>query len=470
MYTAWYDNRNKMNMKEMICSGVWDVLDAAGEFVREDERWHVVYRLVLNRKPLFYTANILVPCALIAFLSLNVFFLPAAEGEKITLAISIILALVVFMMLVSQMLPTTSTALPLLSKYLMFTFLVTIAVMLCTVLVIAAFFNNPRIAPMQPAFRELFLFRLPRFLFMKPPPHVALEMRARRYVKHARESLRHTAQIDPSLSNYDFVCIPEPDTTTRTSRAAAQTQQRGGNGLDTRPTTFQVAAFSDPSINERSINESAPAPAQTRTEGLNRETPNNQQQRQTQKASRSKLSLDWGSPLLFHVSPFASPMLQQRSFEEPPFGQSALDSSVQSAERFDRALANSEVQPPTPPRTSKRHQKRRSRSNVEAPRRLLEASSNKHDATSVSLVANSFNANGSGANEWGGGGDLRCTCNLAKSSTGSQLTSVRSLVEVDREKRYKAIVVRMVREVADAVEYMVNNARTEAENNLVRPT
>ena len=57
-----------------------------------------------------------------AFLSMLVFYLPAEANEKITLAISILLALVVFLLLVSKILPPTSDTIPLMAKYLLMTF------------------------------------------------------------------------------------------------------------------------------------------------------------------------------------------------------------------------------------------------------------------------------------------------------------------------------------------------------------
>lgn len=62
-------------------------------------------------------------CVLISFLSVCVFYLPADAGEKMTMCISILLALVVFLLLVSKILPPTSINVPLIAKYLLFTFL-----------------------------------------------------------------------------------------------------------------------------------------------------------------------------------------------------------------------------------------------------------------------------------------------------------------------------------------------------------
>ncbi|CAJ0954268.1 unnamed protein product, partial [Ranitomeya imitator] len=77
----------------------------------------ITFYLIIKRKPLFYIINILAPCVLIALMANLVFYLPADSGEKMTLAISVLLAQSVFLLLISQRLPETSFAIPLISKW-----------------------------------------------------------------------------------------------------------------------------------------------------------------------------------------------------------------------------------------------------------------------------------------------------------------------------------------------------------------
>lgn len=77
------------------------------------------FHIVIRRKALFYSVILIIPTVLMAFLSMMVFYLPADCSEKITLAISILLALVVFLLLVSKILPPTSDTIPLMAKYLL---------------------------------------------------------------------------------------------------------------------------------------------------------------------------------------------------------------------------------------------------------------------------------------------------------------------------------------------------------------
>lgn len=96
----------------------------------------ITFYIVIRRKTLFYTVNLILPTVLISFLCVLVFYLPAEAGEKVTLGISILLSLVVFLLLVSKILPPTSLVLPLIAKYLLFTFIMNTVSILVTVIII----------------------------------------------------------------------------------------------------------------------------------------------------------------------------------------------------------------------------------------------------------------------------------------------------------------------------------------------
>lgn len=82
----------------------------------------VTFTLHMKRRSLFYIYNLIFPCFLIYLASLMGFCLPIESGEKVNLEITILLALVVFLMFVSQNLPPTPDAIPLLGEKVLFTF------------------------------------------------------------------------------------------------------------------------------------------------------------------------------------------------------------------------------------------------------------------------------------------------------------------------------------------------------------
>uniref|UniRef100_A0A8C1GFY8 Acetylcholine receptor subunit delta n=1 Tax=Cyprinus carpio TaxID=7962 RepID=A0A8C1GFY8_CYPCA len=129
----------------------------------------ITFYLIIRRKPLFYIVNIIIPCVLISFLASLVYYLPADSGEKMTLSISVLLAQSVFLLLISQRLPETSMAVPLIVKYLMFIMVLVTVVVLNCVIVLNLHFRTPSTHVMTEWTKEFFLEKLPRLLHMSRP-------------------------------------------------------------------------------------------------------------------------------------------------------------------------------------------------------------------------------------------------------------------------------------------------------------
>uniref|UniRef100_A0AAF5DBC0 Neurotransmitter-gated ion-channel ligand-binding domain-containing protein n=2 Tax=Strongyloides stercoralis TaxID=6248 RepID=A0AAF5DBC0_STRER len=71
----------------------------------------------IQRRPLFYIFNLILPCVLISIIALLGFYMPSDSGEKVTLGITSLLSTTVFLMLVAEGMPPTSEALPLIGIY-----------------------------------------------------------------------------------------------------------------------------------------------------------------------------------------------------------------------------------------------------------------------------------------------------------------------------------------------------------------
>ena len=80
----------------------------------------VTYKIQIRRKPLFYVFNMILPCLLITLVALLGFYIPSDSGEKVTMGITTLLSMTVFLMLVAENMPPTSDALPLMGKSLSF--------------------------------------------------------------------------------------------------------------------------------------------------------------------------------------------------------------------------------------------------------------------------------------------------------------------------------------------------------------
>lgn len=74
-----------------------------------------------------------------------------------TLTISVLLSIVVFLLLVSKILPPTSSTIPLMAKYLLLTFVLNVITILVTVIIINVYFRGPTTHRMPPWVRTVFL-------------------------------------------------------------------------------------------------------------------------------------------------------------------------------------------------------------------------------------------------------------------------------------------------------------------------
>ncbi|KAA8594150.1 hypothetical protein FQN60_004984, partial [Etheostoma spectabile] len=72
----------------------------------------VTYTLKLKRKASFYVFNLLIPCVMISFLAPLGFYLPADSGEKVSLGVTVMLALTVFQLLVAEIMPPSENPVP----------------------------------------------------------------------------------------------------------------------------------------------------------------------------------------------------------------------------------------------------------------------------------------------------------------------------------------------------------------------
>uniref|UniRef100_T1KCW6 Nicotinic acetylcholine receptor beta 1 subunit n=1 Tax=Tetranychus urticae TaxID=32264 RepID=T1KCW6_TETUR len=170
-----------VDLSDYSKSGTWDIVEVPGVLnVYNNSKYSkptetdITFHITIRRKTLFYTVNLILPTLLISFLCILVFYLPAEAGEKVTLGISILLSLVVFLLLVSKILPPTSLVLPLIAKYLLFTFIMNCITILVTVVIINWNFRGPRTHRMPIWIRIVFLKYLPMLLYMKRPKRTRL--------------------------------------------------------------------------------------------------------------------------------------------------------------------------------------------------------------------------------------------------------------------------------------------------------
>ncbi|XP_046647736.1 acetylcholine receptor subunit alpha-like 2 [Daphnia pulicaria] len=109
------------------------------------------------------------------------------KSEMVALCISILLSQTMFFLLISEIIPSTSLAVPLLGKYLLFTmFLVGLSVLI-TIVILNMHYRKPSTHKMAPWVRRIFIHRLPKILLMRVPKRVNEEVEERmKYIANRR--------------------------------------------------------------------------------------------------------------------------------------------------------------------------------------------------------------------------------------------------------------------------------------------
>lgn len=118
---------------------------------------------------MFYTINLIIPCLFISFLTVLVFYLPSDCGEKVTLCISVLLSLTVFLLVITETIPSTSLVIPLVGEYLLFTMIFVTLSIVVTVFVLNIHYRTPTTHNMPTWVKAVFLRLLPQILMMKRP-------------------------------------------------------------------------------------------------------------------------------------------------------------------------------------------------------------------------------------------------------------------------------------------------------------
>ncbi|XP_041842897.1 CHRNA7-FAM7A fusion protein-like isoform X1 [Melanotaenia boesemani] len=169
-----------IQMKEADVSGYmpngeWDLLEVPGD--RHEVFYDccaepypdVTFVVTLRRRTLFYALNLLIPCVLLSSMTLLVFLLPANSGEKISLGITVLLSLTVFMLMVAEIMPATSDSVPLIGQYFASTMVIVGMSVVATVIVLQFHHHSPDNGHMPRWVHLVLLQWVPWFLRMKRP-------------------------------------------------------------------------------------------------------------------------------------------------------------------------------------------------------------------------------------------------------------------------------------------------------------
>jgi len=134
----------------------------------------VTYYILIWRRPEFFLFNYIQPAVLINILALFVFLIPAESGEKITLGISTMLNMTVFLMTVTSGIPPTDQT-PILSMYYATVMVLTTAATVLGVMVLRIHHQGRRGIPVPIYLRKMAQWMAVMTFYKYPPIEKQLE-------------------------------------------------------------------------------------------------------------------------------------------------------------------------------------------------------------------------------------------------------------------------------------------------------
>ncbi|KAM8839941.1 LOW QUALITY PROTEIN: cholinergic receptor, nicotinic, alpha 11 [Spinachia spinachia] len=156
-------------------NGEWDLIGVPGSRSEayydccKEPYQDVKFIVTIRRRTLYYALNLLIPCVLLSSMTLLIFVLPADSGEKISLGITVLLSLTVFMLLVAEIMPATSDSVPLIGQYFASIMIIVGMSVIATVVVLQYHHHDPNGGNMPKWVQLVLLQWVAWFLRMKRP-------------------------------------------------------------------------------------------------------------------------------------------------------------------------------------------------------------------------------------------------------------------------------------------------------------
>ncbi|CAF0841392.1 unnamed protein product [Rotaria sordida] len=168
---------------------------------------YVLYTIRMRRRSLYYVINIIVPCFLISCMTILGFLLSPDSGEKLTLQITTLLSVVMFSLLLAEILPPSSTAIPIITVYFTCVMVMSAVTVVASVIILSLHFRNSRNYTMRSWVRKYICNYLAWLLRMKRPHHdLSWHAIRPRWVSPKQES----NNINGPIGNYHSKIPSEP--------------------------------------------------------------------------------------------------------------------------------------------------------------------------------------------------------------------------------------------------------------------
>ncbi|XP_071953265.1 neuronal acetylcholine receptor subunit alpha-10-like [Antedon mediterranea] len=130
------------DISSFIDNGEWELRGMPVQLIEKkytccDDLFPVLeFTVIIGRRSFFYIFNLILPCIVVTAMTILTFYLPAHAYEKLTLCITILLSLAVFLLMVAETMPPTSEVVPILSQYFLVTMIIVFLSILVSVIVL----------------------------------------------------------------------------------------------------------------------------------------------------------------------------------------------------------------------------------------------------------------------------------------------------------------------------------------------
>lgn len=184
-YISWSYDQKELDIKEdkraittkknYIASPAWTLHNVTRKVVSQryaccvNPYVHIEYKLILHREPRYYFYNIVLPCLIQMMIILFTFFLPPDSGERIGVAITVLLVFAVYLEVLNANLPKTSTSSPALSRFYLTAMSGSAFSIIATCFVLVVHFKGAEkgVGPMPKWVKTFFLEQVGVFLLVR---------------------------------------------------------------------------------------------------------------------------------------------------------------------------------------------------------------------------------------------------------------------------------------------------------------
>ncbi|PIO73025.1 Cation transporter family protein [Teladorsagia circumcincta] len=170
-----YTVNESIDLQVYLQNGEWDLMNTPGTRVVTvfgEESYHELYYYIhIRRRTLAYGINLIIPSLVISMMTVLGFTLPPDACEKITLETTVLLSVIFFLQMVSNMSPPQSKSVPILAAFFSCCLMVVACSCVFTVLTICLHERKAETHEMSPLMRRVFVEWLPYILMMRTPDH-----------------------------------------------------------------------------------------------------------------------------------------------------------------------------------------------------------------------------------------------------------------------------------------------------------